>query len=131
MNMPSKMNPKGLKQSPLKPLNPADIKPEKIDVPNVPMNVDTDVNIFDILKLWVKENLINDILNSRSQKGVIMNSKMWYASKTLWVNALTLIWQFVGPLVGLPTLSPELLVTLLGVINLILRLITSSEVSFS
>ncbi len=94
-----------------------------------PPQIDDDVNWFDLLKLWIRENLINDVVNSKN--GVIMESKAWYASKTLWVNLITLAWTFVGPMVGIPTLDPATLAIVLGVVNIVLRAVTKQPVSFS
>ena len=121
------MEPEGLKQYPIKPV---EIPLQKVkEESNVPISVN--VGWFDLIKLWIKENLINDILNSKSPNTGVYMSKAWYLSKTLWVNALTLIWQFAGPGLGLPVLDATLMVTLLGIINFILRLITKSEVTVS
>jgi hypothetical protein len=52
---------------------------------------------------------------------------MWYTSKTLWVNALAVIalvaqsqWGYV--------LTPESQVAILGVVNLVLRAVTKTEI---
>lgn len=118
------IQPEGLKQSPVRPVEIPLQQPIKVNEPPITTG---DVNWFDLIKLWVKENLINDILNS--QKGVVMDSKVWYFSKTLWVNVLTIGWQFLAPVIGLPVLTAETMVILLGVVNFILRLITKSAVS--
>jgi hypothetical protein len=58
-----------------------------------------------------------------------MDTKKWYASKTIWTNVIAMLWIFVGPVVGTPELSPETNIAILGVINVILRLITKTEVT--
>lgn len=126
-----KMEPEGLKQF---PMNNDQLKKQfkeplkKVEVPEVPP-MKVSVGWIDLLKLWVKENLINDIFNS--QKGEVMNSKVWYASKTLWTNVLLLLWAFVGPKIGIPTLDPETMAGLLGVVNLALRLITKGSITLN
>lgn len=61
------------------------------------------------------------------------NRKIWYASKTVWVNALTLIGSVVMLLS--PQISVETWATITGlalpVINLILRKITNEEIIWS
>jgi len=52
--------------------------------------------------------------------------KKWYLSKVIWVNALALIGGFFAQ----DILSPERQVQILGVINLVLRLVTKEEVSW-
>lgn len=58
-------------------------------------------------------------------------TKAWWTSKTIWTNVIALLWIFVGPVVGMPELSPETSIAILGVINVILRLITKTEVTIS
>ena len=56
-------------------------------------------------------------------------SKAWYTSKTLWVNAVALVaiivQGFTGFVVGLETQT-----VILGAINLILRMITKSSITW-
>lgn len=59
-----------------------------------------------------------------------MDTTKWYASKTLWVNAIAVIGGFVAPKLGI-TIDAETQVAILGVINLILRVITKTPVVFS
>lgn len=100
---------------------------EFVKVPGEVKPNDTSVGWFNLILLWVKTNMANDILNFF--KGEAMNSKLWYTSKTLWTNILTLLWTFVGPMIGVPTLDPETMVGLLAVVNLIIRMITKQPVS--
>ena len=53
--------------------------------------------------------------------------KKWYASKTIWVNFLALVASVASSAFGY-TLSPEIQVTILGVLNFILRFITKEEI---
>jgi len=54
--------------------------------------------------------------------------KKWYASKTLWSNAVVITAMVVQGLTGKEILSLETQGIILGVINMALRLITKSEV---
>ena len=54
-------------------------------------------------------------------------NKKWYTSKTLWVNAIAITASFLAP----DFLTPERQLQLLGVINLVLRLVTKSAVTWS
>ncbi len=74
------------------------------------------------IKGWIESNI-----TSKGEE--IMEEKKWYQSKTLWTNAVVLVWSFVGPLVGIPTLDPEAMVGILGAINLILRAVTKTSIS--
>lgn len=60
-----------------------------------------------------------------------MEQKPWYTSKTLWFNLLSGIWFFVGPKIGIPELTPEVFTSILLIGNVILRLITNTEVTIS
>ena len=51
-------------------------------------------------------------------------NKMWYTSKTLWVNVLAII----GIIFFQGELSPELMAGGLAIINMILRAVTKSPV---
>ena len=55
--------------------------------------------------------------------------KPWYASKTLWVNVLTLIALILGSVVQWPELqsiAPQIAVAL-SIVNIALRFITDSK----
>lgn len=60
-------------------------------------------------------------------------TKAWYASKTLWVNALALIATLAGAFgidLGLtPEVQAEVGVGIMAVVNIILRLTTSKAIS--
>ena len=58
-----------------------------------------------------------------------MEKKPW-ASKTLWVNILGVVGILAQTYTGF-VIGPELQVMILGVINVILRLITKEEISWS
>jgi len=53
-------------------------------------------------------------------------TKGWYASKTVWVNAIAI----VAIIAGKEILTPEIQTTILAVINIILRLVTKKEISW-
>ena len=111
---------------------PDNVKVPQIEKMTVSQDVppaDDNVGIFAIIGLWIKDNLINDILNFES--GAPMDSKPFYASKTLWTNCLMFAWQFIGPVIGIPTLSPELMIAVLAIINVILRSISKGAVTLS
>ena len=60
-----------------------------------------------------------------------MEPKPWYASKTIWFNLLTGLWFFIGPKVGVPELSPDLFASLVFVGNIILRVVTKTDLTIS
>ena len=51
--------------------------------------------------------------------------------KTFWVNIIGLFWMIFSPMLGLPTLGPEIEASILMVINVLLRFVTKSPVSWS
>jgi hypothetical protein len=53
--------------------------------------------------------------------------KKWYLSKTLWANALALVGAVILGVSGKDFLTPELQVSVLAGINVVLRLMTKSE----
>jgi low temperature requirement protein LtrA len=55
--------------------------------------------------------------------------KKWYASKTLWVNLLSVIALVVQTQTGF-IVDAEAQVALLGVINLVLRAVTKSHLNW-
>ena len=120
------LQPAGLKQIPQKDIEIP--KAEKLDVPGAPV-INAEVGWTTLILLWIKTNLGNDILNFFN--GATMNSKLWYTSKTFWTNVIGLAWTFVGPLIGIPALDPDTMIAILGVLNVILRLITKQPVSIS
>ncbi len=56
--------------------------------------------------------------------------KSWYASKTLWINLLAIIALILQSQFGF-ILDPELQTAILGFINLILRIVTNSQLDWS
>jgi len=58
-----------------------------------------------------------------------MENKLWYTSKTLWVNALAIIGIIVANALG-KDLPAGWEVTALGVINMALRFITKKPVTW-
>ena len=59
-----------------------------------------------------------------------MEEKLWFTSKTLWLNILAVIGIILQGQWGY-TISPEIQVAILAVINLILRGITKQEIVWS
>lgn len=55
----------------------------------------------------------------------------WYLSKTLWVNAIALVAMILQGATGHVLISMELQATILGVINMLLRLVTKKPISWS
>ena len=57
--------------------------------------------------------------------------KLWYESRTLWVNAIGLIvvvLEYLGT-INLPVLTPETVAFLLAIVNIVLRFVTSTPVA--
>jgi hypothetical protein len=52
--------------------------------------------------------------------------KTWYTSKTLWVNMIAVGAMFLQQKVGY-ILSPEDQIAILGVVNVVLRVVTKTE----
>ena len=60
------------------------------------------------------------------------NKKLWYTSKTIWINFIALVSAIlVGTGVIGVEISPETQATILVVINFILRFITKEEIVWS
>ena len=57
-----------------------------------------------------------------------MENKKWWASKTLWVNAIALVAMIVQGITGKEIISLEYQAMALSAINFILRLVTKSPV---
>ena len=121
-----------MKMNPLPPMEiptrQPNTKVEKIEVPGGSFPVRDGVGWFTLILQWIKTNLGNDILNFIRGENK-MESKLWYASKTLWMNLITLVWTFLGPLVGIPVLDTDTMIGILAVINIILRVVTKSPVT--
>lgn len=58
-----------------------------------------------------------------------METKPFYLSKTLWVNALAIAGMILQSKMGF-AISPESQIAILGVINLILRAVTKAPVDW-
>lgn len=56
-----------------------------------------------------------------------MDPKIWYASKTIWLNLLSLVAILVQTQTGF-VIDAEMEVAILGIINLILRIVTKEEI---
>lgn len=54
--------------------------------------------------------------------------KAWYQSKTIIFNILTVILAIIQGMSGQAWISPELQVTIVAIINAILRLLTKTEI---
>lgn len=57
-----------------------------------------------------------------------MESKKWYLSKTLWVNAISIVAIAAQGITGHEVISLELQASILAGINMILRFITKEQV---
>lgn len=68
-------------------------------------------------------------------KGEIMTDKVWYKSKTVWVNGLTLIGLVFGLFgidIGLDDkVKGEIAAGVIAGVNLVLRIMTSSGISLT
>ena len=60
----------------------------------------------------------------------MVNTKAWYASKTIWVAALVVALGIVQSVTG-QTVSPAETTTILGFIFLILRLVTNNQINLN
>ena len=72
-------------------------------------------------KLW------KTLTSMKDAKGNL--GKSWFRSKTLWINIVAVIAVLFGQYVGIDMTGEEN-VAFLGVVNFILRLITSEPVGF-
>jgi len=59
-----------------------------------------------------------------------MEPKKWYTSKTLWMNALAIVAIIAQGISGTEALPVDTQAVLLGMINVILRVITKSEIKW-
>lgn len=57
------------------------------------------------------------------------NPKKWWMSKTLWFNGLSIIVLVVDHLSGQNVIPKEAAVSIIGVVNMILRVVTNKPVS--
>lgn len=60
-----------------------------------------------------------------------MNPKAWYTSKTLWINVIAIVAMGAQTINASYIVSPEIQAGLLGLVNLILRAITSAPIEWS
>ena len=58
-----------------------------------------------------------------------MEPKKWYTSKTLWVNALAVVGLAVQNFTGEDIVNVQAQAAILGVINLVLRLLTKTAIA--
>lgn len=56
-------------------------------------------------------------------------SKKWYESKTMWANIISVIGVFTAQFAGFE-ISPEMSVSILSIINVILRIVTKTSVTW-
>lgn len=56
--------------------------------------------------------------------------KKWYTSKTLWINLLVLIAMVAQGITGKEIINIETQAILLGLINLVLRIVTNTELKW-
>ena len=59
-----------------------------------------------------------------------MESKAWYTSKTLWVNLIAVIAIAAQGISGHEVINAELQASILAAINMILRFVTKSQVTW-
>lgn len=59
-----------------------------------------------------------------------MENKKWYTSKTLWVNAIAIAAIIAQGVSGKEVIGVDLQATILAGINMILRLVTKSAVTW-
>jgi len=56
-------------------------------------------------------------------------TKVWYRSRTLWANAVAAVAGLVQTITGTAWIDPETQVVILGVVNLVLRIVTKTGLS--
>lgn len=56
-------------------------------------------------------------------------TKHFLLSKTLWFNVLSCLWQFIGPHIGIPVLDADTFTAILGIGNVILRVISRGKLT--
>jgi len=56
-----------------------------------------------------------------------MEQKMWYTSKTLWVNAIAIVAGILADIKGV-TVSPTIQLSILAGINALLRFVTKKAI---
>ena len=60
---------------------------------------------------------------------VVATAKRWFKSRTLWVNALTVVAVVLDKLTGLNMINAKYVATALAVVNLVLRVLTDKPIS--
>ena len=60
-----------------------------------------------------------------------METTKWYASKTLWTNAVALVAMILQGVLGKEVIPLELQASILAAINMVLRFVTKQPVSWS
>ena len=58
-------------------------------------------------------------------------SKPFWASKTMWANVIAMASPYIVSLIGFDMPTAEVTVFLLGVVNIILRIVTKNAVSLT
>lgn len=66
-----------------------------------------------------------------TEEDLKMETKSIFVSKTFWVNIIAVAAMTVQGLTGKEFLSAELQLTLLGIINIVLRTVTKSSVNWN
>lgn len=56
--------------------------------------------------------------------------KKWYTSKTIWVNIISLLAISIQQIAGEELIPAEAQLTILGFVNLVLRLVTKEELNW-
>lgn len=62
--------------------------------------------------------------------GIYFKPKRWYGSKTLWVNLISIAAIIVQAQTGKEIISAELQLTILSLVNLLLRAITKEKIEW-
>jgi hypothetical protein len=60
----------------------------------------------------------------------MINMKKWYASKTLWSNAVMLAGVIVLNTTGKDLLTPEVQAAIITIVNVVLRVVTKEEITW-
>ena len=61
-------------------------------------------------------------------KNEVIVNKKWYLSKIVWVNAIALVGVAIQAATDKVILTPELQITVLSVVNLVLRSVTKENI---
>jgi hypothetical protein len=60
-----------------------------------------------------------------------METKVFYTSKTFWLNVIGILHILFGKQLGIDFITPEMEATFLGLLNVILRFVTKKEITIS